>query len=85
MFGDGGVLECRTLKSRLPVYIYTGCLDLRVLLSAPPFRTHTSDRPIFKIPFDSEHLGKFMRHYQAFLLIFAFDDPLKYNHMFWYH
>ena len=37
----------------------------------PPPKTHTCDRPIFKISFDSENLGKFMRHSIAISLIFA--------------
>ena len=56
----GGPPEGQTLESKQPVYIYTGSLDLRVRHSRPPPQTHTSDRPIFKIPFDSENLGKFM-------------------------
>ena len=39
---------------------------------APPPQTHTSDRPIFKIPFDSENLGKFMRFDGELFLISAF-------------
>ena len=53
------------------LYIYTGSLDFRVQPSAPPPHLHTSDCPIFKIPFDSENTGKLMRHYIAKLLIFA--------------
>ena len=56
----GGPPECQTLKSRLPVYIYTHT------------QTHTSDRLIFKIPFDSENLGKFMRFDGELFLISAF-------------
>ena len=45
--------------------------DLLVRPLAPPPLTHTSDRPIFKISFDSENSGKLMRHYVAISLIFA--------------
>ena len=68
----GGGLECRTLKSRLPVYIYTDKDSLVVRPLAPPPQTHTSDRPIFKISFDSENSGKLMRYSVAISLIFAF-------------
>ena len=51
--------------------------DLLVRPLAPPPQTHTSDRPIFKISFDSKNLGKFMRHSVALSLIFALEDPLN--------
>ena len=44
---------------------------------------HTSDRPIFKIPFDSENLGKFMTSDEELSLISAFLDPLNCYHIFW--
>ena len=37
----------------------------------PPKKTHTCNCPIFKISFDSENLGKFLRHSIAISLIFA--------------
>ena len=37
----------------------------------PPPHSHTSDRPIFKIPFDSENSGKLTRFRIAQFLIFA--------------
>ena len=56
------------------IYTYTHTLDLRVrhLRTQPPPQTHTSDRPIFKIPFDSENLGKFMTSDEELPLISAF-------------
>ena len=51
-------------------------------LSYPPW-THTSDRPIFKIPFDSENSGKLTRFRIARFLIFASYDPLNCSHIFW--
>ena len=53
-------------------YLYTDYDDLIIQPLAPPPQTHTSDRPIFKISFDSENSGKLMRHYVAISLIFAF-------------
>ena len=41
------------------IYIYRKSWFKSPTLSNPPL-THTSDRPIFKIPFNSENLGKFM-------------------------
>ena len=49
------------------IYIYTRSLDLKVRPSAPP-----PERPIFKIPFDSENLGKFMTSDEELSLISAF-------------
>ena len=42
--------------------------------STPP-QTHTFDRPIFKISFDSENRGKLARDSIAISLIFALEDP----------
>ena len=56
--------QCSTYK-----YIYTRSLDLRVRPSATPPHSHTSDRPIFKIPFDSENSGKLTRFRIGTLMI----------------
>ena len=60
----GGALSVNLLNQDF-LYIYTYT------------QMHTSDRPIFKIPFDFENLGKYLRHKVAKLLIFALDDPLN--------
>ena len=65
------------------VYIHTGSLDLRVRYSGPPPQTYTSGCPIFKISFDSKNSGKFMRFRGAQFLVFSFEDPLNYYHIFW--
>ena len=44
----------------LLITINTDMVSLIVQPLAPSPQTHTSDCPIFKIPFDSENLGKFM-------------------------
>ena len=51
--------------------------------STPLPQTHTSDRPIFKISYDSENLGKLTRDSVAISLIFALEDPLNCYHIFW--
>ena len=76
----GGVAECWTLKSRLPVYRYGRFISPTF---STPLQTHTSDRPIFKISFDSENLGKLMRYSVAISLICAMEDPLNCYHIFW--
>ena len=43
--------------------------------STPP-QTHTSDRLIFEISFDSENLGKFMRHSVA--ISFDYENSGKF-------
>ena len=55
----------------IKINIYTDKDSLLVRPLAPPPQTHTSDRPIFKISFDSVNSGKLMRHYVAISLIFA--------------
>ena len=67
----GGVALGRTLKSRLRVYIYRLGQFSSPTFTTTPHQTHTSDRPIFKISFDSENSGKLMRHSVAISLIFA--------------
>ena len=52
--------------------------DLLVRPLAPPPKTHTSDRPIFKNSFDSENSGKFMRYYIcSHIFNFCLLRPLK--------
>ena len=57
----------------LYIYIYTGSLDIRVRHSATPRppHSHTSDRPIFKIPFDYANLGKLIWDSLSIFVIFA--------------
>ena len=72
-----------TFSVREQLYIYIQ--EVMILESDPqhPPPTHTSDRPICKIPFDSENLGKFIRYRIDRLLIFASQDPLNCYHIFW--
>ena len=53
------------------LYTYTDKESLIVRPLAPSPPTHTSDRLIFKISFDSENSGKLMRYSLAISLIFA--------------
>ena len=64
--------------------MYTGNDDLRVRPLARPLpQMHTTNRPIFKIFFDSENLEKLTRDSVAISLIFALEDPLNCYHIFW--
>ena len=56
---------------RICAHMYTDTDDFIDRPLAPPPQTHTSDRPIFKISFDSENSGKLTRFRIARFLIFA--------------
>ena len=66
----GGVLKVGLLNCP---YLYIYIQEVLIQESDPqlPPHSHTSDRPIFKIPFDSENSGKLTRFRIARFLIFA--------------
>ena len=72
------VLETPTCIPSRAIYIYIYIQEVLIQESdpqLPPPHLHTSDRPIFKIPFDSENSGKLTRFRIAWFLIVACFPP----------
>ena len=70
-----GTFRHSSKSYQLIIYRYTGYDDLIVQPLAPPPQTHTSDRPIFKIPFDSENLEKFRNKAMTSNLLQCINQP----------